>query len=82
MNDAAYDAYMAAYDIHRNKLTANRIALYVSTLPELAMGYGCGQSSKYIVRQDTIRWMLQTQAGHRWAAAAQCARSVRGCPGG
>ena len=61
IDDRTYDAYTAAYDIYRKKLTANRIALYASTLPELAMDYGRGVSPKYMVHQDTaLRWMLQS----------------------
>ena len=57
-----YDSFTAAYNIYRRKLTANRIPLYASTLPELAMDYGRGVSAKYEVSLDTaVRWMINSK---------------------
>ena len=54
-----YDSYGQTYDIYRKKLTANRTPLYLSTLPEIAMDFMRGVSSKYDVHLDTaVRWMI------------------------
>lgn len=55
------DEYTASYDIYRKSLTANRIALYANTVPELAMDWARGFSPKFAMHVDTaVRLLLQT----------------------
>ena len=61
VSDEELEQYTKAYDVYRRSLTANRIALHASTLPELAMDWSRGFSPKYHMHVDTaVRLLLQT----------------------
>ena len=53
LSDEEYDQYTAAYDQYRRKLTANRIALYPTTMPEIVMDWSRGAVQKYAMHHDT-----------------------------
>ena len=59
ITDKDYDDLAAAHDIYRKTLTANRIALYPTTIAEIVMDWGRGVCPKYAAQFDTIlRWMI------------------------
>ena len=60
ISDQEFEDFTAAYDQYRRSLTANRIALYANTMPEIVADWAHGFSAKYEIKFDVaLRLMLQ-----------------------
>lgn len=72
-----YDALGFAHDIYRKTLTANRVALYPSTIGKIVIDWGRGVSPKYGAHFDTVlRWMIVEGRYYLRSTFATCGRAM------